>query len=53
MPDYKKMYFRLFNAATDAIRLIEAGELFSAKERLIFAQQETEEMYISAEDEEE
>lgn len=48
MPNYKKMYLHLFNAATDAIRLLDNGDGAAAKERLILAQQETEEMYISA-----
>ena len=39
MPDYKEMYFRLFRATEDAIEL------------LIKAQQECEEMYLSAADE--
>ena len=37
MADYEKMYKELFNAITDAIRLLQQ------------AQQEVEEMYISAE----
>lgn len=41
MPDYKKMYFTLLNAAEDAIRA------------LIQAQEECEEMYLSSEDEDE
>lgn len=36
MPDYKEMYFKLFRASEEAINL------------LIAAQQECEEMYISA-----
>lgn len=38
MPDYKSMYFTLFNSVTDAI------------ERLKQTQVETEEMYIESED---
>jgi len=36
MPDYEAMYKKLFNAQTDAIRILQK------------AQQETEEIYISA-----
>ena len=49
--DYKKMYFHLFNAITDALRDMENGDSSAAGRRLILAQQETEEMYISADDE--
>ena len=49
--DYKKMYFHLFNAITDALRDIENGDPSAAEQRLIRAQQTTEEMYISADDE--
>ena len=38
MTDYKKMYLRLFNAMTDAIRTLQEAQL------------DAEEMYISAED---
>lgn len=38
MPDYKEMYFKLFRASEEAVNL------------LIAAQQECEEMYISAEE---
>ena len=47
MPNYKKMYLHLFNAATDAIRLLDKGDGNAAKEHLILAQQEAEEMFIS------
>ena len=43
MPDYEKLYHILFNAVTDAIELLPEGE---AKEQLIKAQQECEEVYI-------
>ena len=49
MTDYKKMYFILFNAITDASRLIEKGEYTSAKDILDNAQITTEELYIEAE----
>ena len=38
MADYKSMYYKLFNAVTDAIEILKN------------VQAETEEMYISAED---
>ena len=45
---YETMYHRMFNAATDAIWAIEAGKVEKAKEMLIRAQQDCEEIYISA-----
>lgn len=50
---YKKMYLHLFNAVTDALRLLEAGNTWGAKKLLMDAQCETEEMYISHEDDKE
>ncbi len=38
MPDYRELYFKLFRATADAIEILEA------------AQQECEELYISAEE---
>ena len=49
MPDYQKMYLLLFNAVTDALEDISACNYGAARERLISAQQQTEEIYISAE----
>ena len=49
--DYKKLYFHLFNAATDAIEAIEKQNYGQASAILIAAQQETEEMYMDANDE--
>ncbi len=51
MPDYQKMYLLLFNAVTDALEDISACNYGAARERLISAQQQTEEIYISAGDE--
>ena len=45
---YKKMYLTLFNAITDALEHIDADSL--AAKILIAAQQKTEEIYISQED---
>ena len=47
MPDYQTMYLHLFNAVTDAIENIDRQNYGTAKEQLIKAQQETEELYIS------
>ena len=44
---YKKMYATLFNAITDALELLENGDLPEAKAALERAQQATEELYIS------
>ena len=49
MPDYEKMYYLLFNAITDALEQIEQQNFGSAKDLLIAAQQEAEEIYMSAE----
>ena len=47
--DYKKLYFHLFNAATDAIEAITNGDSFAARDILIRAQQEAEDMYLEEE----
>lgn len=47
---YKKMYMHLFNAVTDAIREIEDGTAEKALNRLKLAQEETEELYCSCEE---
>ena len=49
--DYKKLYFHLFNAVTDALHAIEQQNYGQASAILITAQQETEEMYMEGEDE--
>ena len=49
MPDYEKMYHLLFNAITDALEQIEKQNFGSAKDLLIAAQQQAEEIYITAE----
>ena len=49
MTDYEKMYHLLFNAITDALEQIEQQNFGSAKDLLIAAQQEAEEIYMSAE----
>ena len=49
MPDYQKMYFILFNAITDAVESMKQQNYGAAKKILILAQQETEEIYVCAE----
>ena len=49
MPDYEKMYHLIFNAITDALEQIEQQNFGSAKDLLIAAQQQAEEIYITAE----
>ena len=49
MADFEKMYYRLFNAITDALRSLDADDLSNVKTILIKAQCETEEMFIEAE----
>ena len=49
MPDYEKMYHLLFNAITDALEQIEQQNFGNAKDLLIAAQQEAEEINMSAE----
>ena len=53
MSYYRDMYYRLFNACTDAIESIELENYDYAKDLLIQAQQDTEEMFIEAYAEEE
>ena len=44
---YRKMYLLLFQAITDALKLLEKGNIWDAKKLLIQAQQDAEEVYIS------
>lgn len=47
MPDYKTMYFTLFNAITDAMKSVcDAGSVTEAMKILSDAQQRAEEIYI-------
>ena len=45
---YKKMYLILFNAITDALEAIKAQNFGTAADTLIRAQQDAEEVYLSA-----
>ena len=47
MPNYKRLYFKLFAAIADAVEELEQQNYGAAKELLIRAQQEAEEDYIS------
>lgn len=44
---YKTMYLHLFNAVTDALEALDAGQTGEAAFLLIRAQQECEELYIN------
>ena len=48
MEDYAKLYHLLFNAITDALEQMNAQNFGCAKETLIAAQQNAEELYITA-----
>ena len=48
MVDYKKMYLTMFNATEDAINALE-----NVRQALIQAQRDCEELYVSAEQDEE
>lgn len=52
MEDYKKMYFGLFNAVSDAIVEIEERNYGAAKKLLVQAQRTAEEQYLSGGDNE-
>ena len=47
--NYEKLYHLLFNAITDALEQMESQNFGTAKEILIAAQQQAEEIYMSAE----
>ena len=50
MPDYQKMYYYLFSAITSAIEAMDELNIGQAKQMLILAQQKTEDIYISADE---
>lgn len=50
---FQRMYLLLFNRITDAIEVIERGDAAEAKAVLIRAQQDAEELYLSADEESE
>jgi len=47
MPDYEKLYHRLFAAMDDAVELMDSGNLSSARQTLIDAMLAAEEEYIN------
>lgn len=47
MQIYKKAYFKLFNAISDALAALKQNDIDGAKGLLISAQQEAEEIIIS------
>jgi len=49
-PDYKKLYFSLFNCLESAIRLLENREYVLAWQCLVQAQREAEERYLESGD---
>ena len=48
MPDYEKMYFRLFNAVTDALDALAGLNFGTTAEILKTAQQAGEDSYVEA-----
>lgn len=52
MQSYQKMYYKLFNAATDAIQAIENGDSEESRHILILAQQDCEELFLCGTDSE-
>jgi len=50
MPDYQKLYTLLFNACTDAITAMDHMDFGTAKNLLMAAQQQAEELYLEAEE---
>ena len=50
MPNFEEMYYTLFRAITKAIESIDDANYGTARDLLIQAQQQTEEVYISAEE---
>lgn len=51
MENFPQYYTRLFNGITDALEALEKQNYIAARDILIKAQQDAEEMYISAEEE--
>ena len=49
MPNYQKLYTKMFNAATDALEALDSLNIGLAKDLLRRAQQEAEEVYMNDE----
>ena len=47
MEDYRTMYLHLFNRVSDAVNALEAMNYGQAKDLLMRAQQEAEELYLT------
>lgn len=47
MPDYQRMYYRLFNAATDVLEALAEQDYGRAKKLLVEGQQASEEIYLN------
>ena len=47
---YRKMYYHLFNAVTDALAALEKQNIGQARELLVEAQQQCEEIYLDEEE---
>ena len=45
---YKRLYYKLFGILSDVVELLEAGNVWQAKDRLIQAQQEAEALVIES-----
>lgn len=48
--DYERLYHLVFNRVTDALRELERGRAEAAKELLVSAQQEAENLYVEAQE---
>lgn len=51
MEVYRRLYYHLFAAISDAVESLEKNEPFAAKKRLIDVQRQAEELVISCEEE--
>lgn len=49
MPDFERMYFKLFNALSDIIIALEENRIVEAYKLSVTAQQESEKIYIGEE----
>lgn len=49
MPDYEKLYFKLFAALADALEHLEQENYGLARQMLLYAQRQAEEEYMAEE----
>ena len=47
---YRKLYYKLFGILADAVELLEAGNVWQAKDLLMKTQQEAEALYIESDE---